>query len=265
MALSGFELDGLRLGLAGSAFVFGLRHGIDWDHIAAITDVTSAQETPRRGMRVAAAYAAGHGVVVFGLGVAAILGGDLLPAWLDAAMGRAVGVTLIALSIYVVCGLLRDRRDFRLRSRWMLVAAGVRRARPSLERAGRRSVALDHGHDHRAVAVAPADPVAATTTRAAAVLGTIHGVGAETPTQVVVFLAAAHVAGRGAAVALLLLFIAGIFISNGAVAAVSSFGYLNANRSFRVYAGVSLVNAAFSLVVGAIFLAGGTLPTIIGG
>ncbi len=30
-----------------SALVFGLRHGIDWDHIAAITDITASQETTR--------------------------------------------------------------------------------------------------------------------------------------------------------------------------------------------------------------------------
>lgn len=28
-----------------TAFVLGLRHGIDWDHIAAITDIVGAVET----------------------------------------------------------------------------------------------------------------------------------------------------------------------------------------------------------------------------
>jgi len=29
------------IGVIVSAFLFGFRHGIDWDHIAAITDITS--------------------------------------------------------------------------------------------------------------------------------------------------------------------------------------------------------------------------------
>src|SRR3990170_1796666 len=32
---------GGSLGVLGGAFALGLRHGIDWDHIAAITDITS--------------------------------------------------------------------------------------------------------------------------------------------------------------------------------------------------------------------------------
>ena len=32
---------GGSLGVMGGALALGLRHGIDWDHIAAITDITS--------------------------------------------------------------------------------------------------------------------------------------------------------------------------------------------------------------------------------
>src|SRR5256885_3836567 len=33
------------LGLLGTALVLGFRHGFDWDHLAAITDVTSTTAT----------------------------------------------------------------------------------------------------------------------------------------------------------------------------------------------------------------------------
>ncbi len=33
------------LSLAGLGIALGLRHGIDWDHLAAITDITSATVT----------------------------------------------------------------------------------------------------------------------------------------------------------------------------------------------------------------------------
>ena len=35
--------EALGVGVIVSAFLFGFRHGIDWDHIAAITDITSSQ------------------------------------------------------------------------------------------------------------------------------------------------------------------------------------------------------------------------------
>ena len=46
-----------------SALVFGLRHGIDWDHIAAITDITGSQELPRQSLWLGTVYALGHGTV----------------------------------------------------------------------------------------------------------------------------------------------------------------------------------------------------------
>src|SRR4051812_26253486 len=84
--------------LAASAALYGLRHGIDWDHLAAITDITSGQVTPGRSLRVASAYAVGHAVVVFALGVLAVVGAPLLPDGIDAVMGRVVGVTLLLLA-----------------------------------------------------------------------------------------------------------------------------------------------------------------------
>jgi hypothetical protein len=35
------EVDGGAIALLLTALVLGLRHGVDWDHIAAITDITS--------------------------------------------------------------------------------------------------------------------------------------------------------------------------------------------------------------------------------
>ena len=33
---------GFGIAMVLSAFTFGFRHGLDWDHIAAITDITSS-------------------------------------------------------------------------------------------------------------------------------------------------------------------------------------------------------------------------------
>ena len=43
-----------------SCAVLGFRHGFDYDHIAAISDITSVQEKPSTAMRLGLLYALGH-------------------------------------------------------------------------------------------------------------------------------------------------------------------------------------------------------------
>jgi ABC-type nickel/cobalt efflux system permease component RcnA len=127
----------------------GLRHGIDWDHIAAITDLSGTAENRRRGFVLSMAYAIGHGAVVFALGTLAIAFGLLIPESLEVWMGRIVGLTLIALGGWILVELTRKGRNFRLRSRWMLVIdgtfAGLRRVRNGLTG---RSITIEHEHVH---------------------------------------------------------------------------------------------------------------------
>ena len=98
-------------------------------------------------------------------------------------------------------------------------------------------------------------------------VGMLHGVGAETPTQVLVFVAAAGAGGRVAGVLLLVAFVAGLLASNTLIAATSTVGFLNATRSFAVYAGVAVLTGTFSLAIGSMFLSGRStlLPAIFGG
>lgn len=139
----------MTAGLVVTAFALGLRHGIDWDHIAAISDLTGTARGRRRGVLLSLLYAIGHAAVVLMLGAIAILFGAALPAGLDAWMGRVVGATLVFLGIWVLVGLARRGSDFRLRSRWMLIIdgtfAGFRRVR---ERMGTRRITVEHAHPH---------------------------------------------------------------------------------------------------------------------
>lgn len=294
--------DGFRLGLLATAFGYGLRHGIDWDHLAAIADITSAQSDKRRSMLLATLYAGGHALVVFALGVAAIVAGDRLPDTLDAAMGRVVGATLVVLAVYVFWSLARHGRDFRMRSRWMLVIAGVRRLRTRLRRetvvvehdhphdddhhphghaptpngadagieareAAAVAVAQAHRHAHRHVGALPDDPFPGYGWRTAFGIGALHGVGAETPTQVLLFVTAAGVAGATGGVAMLVAFLVGLVTTNTAIAVASTFGFLQAERHSRVYIAVAAFTGAASLALGLLFLFGrdSALPAFFGG
>lgn len=289
------------VGLVLTAFGFGFRHGIDWDHIAALTDITGSQENARRSMVLATMYALGHALVVFALGVAAIAAAEQLPSSVDGVMQRVVGATLVALGVYVLVSLIRQGRDFRMRSRWMLVFAGVRRAaRWIRQRGGDRglveithdhahdpaephpdahlvdaagragpaaSVLTEHRHGHRHIGQVPDDPFPAYGKPTAFGVGMIHGVGAETPTQVLLFVAAAGAGGTTEGIALLVCFLVGLLSSNSLIAVAGTFGFLGASRNWRMYVGVSLVTAAFSLVIGTIFLSGHAtvLPAFFGG
>ncbi len=274
--------EGFELGLLATAFGFGLRHGIDWDHLAAITDITSSQDDSRRSVWLASLYALGHAAVVFVLGVIAIAAGARLPDNVDAAMGRVVGATLLVLGVYVFWSLARDGRDFRLRSRWVLVLDGATRLTRRL-----RHVVIEHDHDHppdghhddhhgdgshagtdaspvrvahahvhRHVGTVPDDPFPAYGWRTALGVGALHGVGAETPTQVLLFVAAAGVAGTGGGVLMLLAFIAGLLATNTAIALLSTFGFLRAERNWRAYMAVAVLTGVASLVLGVLFLLG---------
>ncbi len=285
-----------HLGLVLTALGFGFRHGIDWDHIAALTDITSSQDSPRRSMRYASLYAVGHALVVGALGVAAIVFAEELPASLDTVMERFVGATLIILAVYVGVALARDGRNFRMRSRWMLLFAGARRVldrgrsrptelitidhdhyhEPTHQHHGEHVhalaaaaplVARGHGHFHRHRGTVPDDPFVNYGSKSAFGVGMIHGIGAETPTQVLIFVTAAGAGGRAAGLLLLGSFIVGLLSSNTLIALAGTFGFLGASANFKLYVAVSVTTALFSLVIGTLFLFGHAtvLPAFFGG
>ena len=139
----------MTIGLFLTALGLGLRHGIDWDHIAAISDLTGSSENRRHGWWFSLWYALGHAAAVFVLGVAAIAAGSAIPDGLDVWMGRFVGVTLVILGVWLLVDLVRRRHDYRLRSRWMLVLDGTFRGlRRVRSRRGQREIAVAHEHSH---------------------------------------------------------------------------------------------------------------------
>lgn len=230
-----------------SVLLFGLRHGIDYDHVAAITDLTSGESSPRRAMKLGLNYALGHAAVVLVLGSLAVISRVFLPKSIDGAMERIVGVTLIVLGIYVVVSLFRTRHNhntFRIQSRFMLLARWLKRAT-------------------RRKSVEPLE-VSATGTRSAFVIGLIHGVGAETPTQLGLFLFAAGVGGRAMGLLGVLLFVIGLLISNTVMCALSVGMFRVSTRRDLIFRGIASLTAVYSLVVGVIFLfgSGASLPPL---
>ncbi|HEY5579223.1 MAG TPA: hypothetical protein VIL12_06005 [Acidimicrobiia bacterium] len=277
--------SGFGIGLLLAALLLGLRHGVDWDHIAAITDITATQDEPRRGAYLGTVYALGHAGVVFVIGVAAIALGRTLPPWLDEVMGRVVGWTLIVLGLYVAYSILRHGAGFRMQSRWMLLFSGISRGYRWARRALARgtSTSIEHEHEHAAVGDihhdhdvagsegsetrlrAPThahlhrhedDRLANYGPGAALGVGMLHGIGAETPTQVVVFLAATQAGGTAAGIAVLSVFLLGLLASNTVITIGSAFGLTATGRRTKVKLLLGAATAVVSLIVGTAFLMG---------
>ena len=95
----------------------------------------------------------------------------------------------------------------------------------------------------------------------------LHGIGAETPTQILIFATAAGVGGTAAGIAVLTAFIVGLVSSNSVITIGSAFGFMNASKNFAVYATVAVVTAVFSLIVGTLLVLGKDtlLPALFGG
>ncbi len=276
---------GLGVGLVVSSLLLGLRHGVDWDHIAAITDIAATQRTPRRGFALGLVYALGHGLVVLAIGLVVIVAGRSLPDSVDALFGRIVGWTLIFLGVYLLYSLFAHREGFRMQSRWMLIIGGVRRLKARF----RRVEVVEHEHEHAAFDVhhSGADedgghgspvhthrhthgPDTGFGDYGGSVsfgVGMLHGVGAETPTQVVTFLAASQAGGIGAGVAVLVIFLVGLFIANGIISWLFAYGFTAVGRRQRVQMVLGGVTAVASLVVGVLFALGkdAVLPAFFAG
>ena len=299
------------LSLLVTALLLGIRHGLDWDHIAAITDITSttaaadaggraheaehargahghahgahghahahggtaelaahgtspaaaalsANRSPdiapmlsrlgveqRRALALGTLYALGHGDVVAALGLVALTFGALMPDWVDPVMGRVVGVTLVILGVWVfysIYAYMRHGTEFRLRSRWMVVFSLVRGV-------WRRFRARLHGHEH-------AEPVEESSygPRTAFGIGMIHGIGAETGTQVLIIAAIGGASSMGLGIPMMVAFIIGLLISNSAIVVITATGFVASQLRQRIYLVVGAAAGAFSLVVGVLFL-----------
>lgn len=208
----------------------------------------------REAIWLGSLYALGHGAVVVVLGIVAILARGVLPDWIDPIMERLVGVTLVLLALYLFFSLyqyFRGGGEFRIRSRWMLVFAGVANAWRWIRSRGGQ-------HEHVV-------PVARSyTSRAALGVGLIHGIGAETGTQALVIAAAVGAPSKGAAVGALFCFVVGLLISNTFVTLASTFGFVSARRRQAIYVAAGFLAAVFSLVLGLVFLSAstGVLPDL---
>jgi hypothetical protein len=101
--LSGL-FDGAPLAVAlAIAFVLGVRHASDPDHLVAVTSLVAVDDgSPRRAALLGAWWGIGHGGTLLAVGLPLILFKSELPGWLESGAERVVGAVILVLALRVL-------------------------------------------------------------------------------------------------------------------------------------------------------------------
>lgn len=285
-------MDLTLLGLLAGMVVLGFRHGFDWDHIAAITDITSTTTASHADEDVPAiapmpphahdegpaehdhshasastmhvlsesrfAHEQRHAIALaslYALGHASVV---LALGVLALALGAILPEWVDAILQRVVGVTLV------LLGLWVIISV-FQYVRGSGEfRMRSRWMLVFDGvryawdrlqariHGHQHEPIAHASQYGPKT---AFGVGMIHGIGAETGSQALLLAGVAGVTGTQGIV-ILMAFIVGLLISNTLVAVVSATGFIGAQRLRTVYVVVGAIAGLSSLVIGLFFIAG---------
>ncbi|MET0751543.1 MAG: hypothetical protein ABWZ43_10815 [Solirubrobacterales bacterium] len=151
------------------AFLLGLRHASDPDHLVAVTSLVAAEDgDTRAAARLGAWWGLGHAAMLVVIGIPLIAFKSELPLWLESGAEKAIGLVIVVLALRVIWKWFRG--DFR---------AG-RHAHPEPEGAhSHLRPAQPREHGHRPVR----------TPRQAFSIGVLHGI-AGTGAVVLLLLAA---------------------------------------------------------------------------
>ena len=145
----------------------------------------------------------------------------------------------------------RDRANYQYAGRIRLIIGMTRRAWARARRRG----------------AGPAQPLDDLNRRTAFGVGVLHGTGAETPTQVVLFASAGAAGSPAGAAVILLAFLTGLILSDVGVAAAWLTGLLGVRRLPAIQIALGALTGLSSLAVGGLFIAGhaAVLPALFGG
>jgi high-affinity nickel permease len=186
-----------------SCALLGLRHGFDYDHLAAISDITAVQKSWKQGMRLGITYALGHALTVVVLGALVVLLHIPLPAHLDNWTERLIGATLIVLGIGVAANLIKHSHSHRaIQSRWAILISGIRYAAWHVQKIFQPPTPKPEPFSWNY------------SSGSVFAIGILHGLGAETPSQLMLFLLAASLGGTANGFMGLLAFAIGLVAMN---------------------------------------------------
>ncbi|MEZ5499947.1 MAG: hypothetical protein R3E77_11040 [Steroidobacteraceae bacterium] len=101
------------LTLFGLAFLIGMRHALDPDHIAAVSNLALQDASAGRLLHHGAAWGMGHGGMLIVFGIAVTLLGGQLPPGIDSLLQLAMAAVLLGLGISTLRRAWRARNGSR--------------------------------------------------------------------------------------------------------------------------------------------------------
>ena len=273
----------------------GFRHGFDWDHIAAITDITSTTTAGHAEVDVPVSSPVtphGHdaGEMRAHVHQHAVGGPSAAHAFGESrfaheqrhaiglaslyALGHASVVLLLGVLALTLGAVLPDWVDpilekvvgvtLLLLGAWVIYSVvQYVRGKGEFRMRSRWMLVFDlarNGWDALQARIHGHEhrPSAHSTQygpRTAFGVGMIHGIGAETGSQALLLAGIAGVTGT-TGIVILLAFVVGLLVSNTLVAVVSASGFIGAQRMRTVYVIVGAFAGVASLVIGALFVVG---------
>jgi hypothetical protein len=120
--------DGAPLVVAlAVAFLLGLRHASDPDHLVAVTSLVAADNGDTRGAaRLGAWWGIGHAGALIALGIPLIAFKAQLPGWLESGAEKAVGIVILLLAGRVIYRWSRPRvHTHKLRTSGQAMSIGL--------------------------------------------------------------------------------------------------------------------------------------------
>ncbi|PZE20456.1 hypothetical protein [Paenibacillus xerothermodurans] len=213
------------------AFIFmGFRHGLDSDHVAAIADMVGVESGRRRQLAMGIMYALGHGMIVLVIGTIAVLVGAHLPETMLQSMELLVGVSLLLLGGTILFSIVKQRKDYKYVGRTELVYRSVRALfrKGGAEKASAMKISLI----------------------GAVIVGIVHGIGAETPTQVALISTAVGLNNVLASVLQIVLFTLGLFAATVGITFIASWGFMKARFTRVAYILLGCLTGGYSVVLG---------------
>jgi hypothetical protein len=208
-------------------FASGLRHALEPDHLAAVSTLIAGQRSARATVRYAAAWGAGHALMLL------VAGGALALLRAELSLGAS--------------------DSFELGVAILLMVLGVRGLRQAAH-AGRRGETFSHQHggvEHvHAGALAHVHVSGWTLARLPFAVGLVHGLAGS---GALAALVAAHVESTPLAITFIGIYAFGAAIGMAAIAGLLGWPLAHLARSSRVTPVIVGVSAAISLVVGAMW------------
>jgi len=272
----------------------GFRHGFDWDHIAAITDITSTTSASHADIDVpfgAPVSATGHGGHVVDHDhshTSATVGHALRESRFTHeqrhalglatlyALGHATMVVALGVAALLFAAILPEWVDpilekvvgvtLVLLGIWVLFSVTqYLRGRGDFRLRSRWMLLFDFArygwgalqarvHGHEH---RPSLHASQYGWRTAFGVGVIHGIGAETGSQALLLAGVAGASGDPSqGVLILAAFTVGLLVANSLVALITATGFIGAQRLRTIYVVLGLVAGALSLYVGIVFVLG---------